>query len=225
MPVRLRQVEARRDIVADGDSPAELSLIAEGFACRYKMLKDGRRQIMAILIPGDICDLRVLLTGRMDHGVAALNSSQIAVIPHQRIFDFMEKYRRIGLALWCDSMLDAALYHQWLINLGRRSAYERIAHLICEVWTRLEAIGRAVNGQYEWPVTQSQLADATGLSLVHVNRTLKRLRENRLIKFHNNQLTVLHQERLWTAAEFDPGYLQMRPDALIFPTNHAEAAR
>jgi CRP-like cAMP-binding protein len=225
MPVRLHQVEARRDIVADGDLPAELSLITEGFACRYKILKDGRRQIMAILIPGDICDLGALSTGGMDHGVAALNNNQIAAIPLERIFDSMEKYPRIEFALWRASVLDGALYRQWLINLGRRSAYERVAHLICEIWTRLEAIGRAVSGRYELPVTQSQLADATGLSLVHVNRTLKRLREDGLIAFHNNQVKVLHQERLCAAAEFDPGYLQIGPDASIFPTCCAEAAR
>jgi CRP-like cAMP-binding protein len=98
MPAHQRQVKAGRDIVGDGAWPNELSLITEGFACRYKVLADGRRQIMALLIPGDICDLRALLTGSMDHGVAALNNNQIAAIPRRKIFDIMEKFLRIELA-------------------------------------------------------------------------------------------------------------------------------
>ena len=217
MPAHQHPVQARRDIVADGAWPDELSLITEGFACRYKVLADGRRQIMALLIPGDICDLRALLTGSMDHGVAALNNNQIAAIPRRKIFDIMEIYPRIGLALWRDTMLDAALYRQWLINIGRRSAYGRIAHLLCEVRTRLEAIGRTRDGAYELPLTQTHLADAMGLSLVHVNRTLQSLRRDGLITLRTNEVVVLDWQRLQTAAEFDPGYLQLSPEQSIFP--------
>src|SRR5262245_37060196 len=212
LPTHLHLVQARRDIVVDGDWPAELSLITEGFAFRYKLLADGRRQIMAVLIPGDIRDLRSLLTGRMDHSVAALNNNQIATIPRQKIFDAIEKYPRIGLALWRDTMLDAALYRQWLINLGRRTAYERIAHLLCEIWTRLEAIGRTRRGTYELPLTQTHLADAMGLSLVHVNRTLKSFRRDGLITFQDREVVVLDWQRLQATAEFDPGYLQLSPE-------------
>jgi CRP-like cAMP-binding protein len=120
MPASLRQVEAQHDIVADGDWPSEQSLLTEGFACRYKLVASGKRQIMALLIPGDICDLRALLTGRMDHAVAALNHCRVAAIPRQQLFGAMEKHPLIELALWRDTMLDAALYRQWLINLGRR---------------------------------------------------------------------------------------------------------
>jgi len=217
MPAHQRRVEARHDIVSDGDWPAELSLLIEGFACRYKLLADGRRQITAFLIPGDICDLRALLTGRMDHAVAALNDNQIATIPRQRIYDAMEKYPRITLALWRDTMLDAALYRQWLTNLGRRSAYQRIAHLLCEIWTRLDAIGRTRGRTYELPVTQTHLADALGLSLVHVNRTLQRLRHEGLITFHADEVAVLDWERLREAAEFDSSYLQLSPAPAIPP--------
>ena len=136
---------------------------------------------MAFLIPGDICDLRALLIGKMDHAVAALNKCRVATISRQKIFDAMETYPRIELALWRDTMLDAALYRQWLINLGRRAAHQRIAHLLCEIWTRLQAIGRAQDAAYELPITQSDLADAVGFSLVHVNKSLKRLREDGLI--------------------------------------------
>jgi CRP-like cAMP-binding protein len=217
MPADMRDVHGGADIVADGDWPSELSLIIEGFACRYKVLADGRRQIMAFLIPGDICDLRALLTGRMDHAVAALNSNKVASIPRERVFETIEKYPRIELALWRDTMLDAALYRQWLINLGRRNAVQRIAHLLCEIWTRLRAIGRAQDNTYQFPVTQSDLADAMGFSLVHVNRTLKNLREGGLLTFRENEVRVLDWDRLRQVAGFDAGYLQLRPDPSIFP--------
>jgi len=211
IPARRRQVGARKDIVSEGDWPTELSVITEGFACRYKTLADGRRQIMAFLIPGDICDLRALLTGKMDHGVVAVNDNRIAAIPRQTIFDVIEKYPRIGLALWRDTMLDAALYRQWIINNGRRSAYERIAHLICEIGARLEVIGRLRGGNYDLPMTQTHLADAMGLSVVHINRTLKQLRDDGLLTFRVHEVTVVDWDRLRAAAEFDPGYLQMSP--------------
>jgi CRP-like cAMP-binding protein len=219
MPAEVRDVHARTDIVADGEWPDELSLITEGFACRYKLLDEGRRQIMAFLIPGDICDLRALLTGKMDHAVATLNSCRIATISRQKIFDAMEKYPRIELALWRDTMLDAALYRQWLINIGRRAARQRIAHLLCEIFTRLDAIGRAQVATYELPITQTDLADALGFSLVHVNKSLKRLREEGLLTFRANKVRVHDWDRLRSTAGFESAYLQLRPDPSIFPSN------
>jgi CRP-like cAMP-binding protein len=211
MSVRRRQVMARSDVVSEGDQPTELSLITEGFACRYKILVNGRRQILAFLIPGDICDLRALLRGKMDHGVVAVNNNQIAAIPRQNIFDAIEKYPRIGLALWHETMLDAAIFRQWIIDNGRRSSYQRIAHLICEIGARLEVIGRLHGGNYDLPMTQTHLADAMGLSLVHVNRTLKQLRVDGLLTVREHEVTVVDWDRLRPAAEFDPGYLQMSP--------------
>jgi CRP-like cAMP-binding protein len=209
MPARHRHVRARSDIVSEGDRLTELSLITEGFACRYKILANGRRQILAFLIPGDICDLRALLTGKMDHGVVAVSNNQIAAIPRQSIFDAIEKYPRVGVALWRDTMLEAAIFCQWIIDNGRRSSYQRIAHLICEIGARLEAIGRLHGSNYDLPMTQTHLADAMGLSLVHVNRTLKQLRDHGLLTFREHEVTVVDWERLRAAAEFDPGYLQL----------------
>jgi CRP-like cAMP-binding protein len=225
IPADLRQVEAHHDIVADGSWATELSLLIEGFACRYQLVAGGKRQITALLIPGDICDLRALLTGRMDHAVAALNHCRVAAIPRQKLFDTMEKYPRIELALWRDTMLDAALYRQWLVNLGRRTAPQRIAHLLCELWTRLDAIGRAQVATYELPITQYDLADAMGLSLVHVNKSLKRLREDGLITFRASEVRVHDWDRLRGVAGFDPGYLQLRPEPSILPGDHSEVAR
>jgi len=210
-PMRVRDVPARSDLIAEGDCPGDVSLLSEGFACRYKLLGDGRRQIMAFLIPGDICDLRAFLLGRMDHAVAALSRCQVLHIPHQTLFEIIEKHPRIGFALWRDTMLDGAIYRQWLTNVGRRSAYQRIAHLLCEIWWRLQAVGRTRGDSYELPVTQTDIGDAMGLSVVHVNRTLQQLRADGLISLRSNVVVVLNWRQLQDAGEFDPAYLQLQP--------------
>jgi len=209
LPLRLRDVAARRDIVPEGDQPKDVSLIVEGFACRYKLLGDGRRRILAFLIPGDICDLQALLLRRMDHGVAALNRNRIATVPHELLLDIIRRHPRIALAVWCDTMRDAATCRQWLANMGRSPAYARIAHLLCEIWSRLQAVGLTNGDAYELPVTQTDIGDAMGLSVVHVNRTLQQLRADGLISFRSNVVMVLDWPRLQAAAEFDPAYLQL----------------
>ena len=207
LSVRIRQVGARQDIVSDRTLPTDTSLITDGFACRYKLLGNGRRQILAFLIPGDFCDLRAVLLRRMDHGVAALNRCQIAVIPHRKLFDIVEKHPRVALALWATTMLDAAIYRQWLTNVGRVSAYARVAHLLCELATRLQAVGLTQGNSYELPAIQNDIGDAAGLSTVHVNRTLRKLREDNLITLRSNVVAVLDWKRLAAAAEFDRSYL------------------
>jgi CRP-like cAMP-binding protein len=211
-PTSVRAIAGRSDLVAEGDCPTDISLLSEGFACRYKLLGDGRRQITAFLIPGDICDLRAFLLGRMDHGVAALSRCQVSHIAHAKLSEIIEKYPRIGFGLWRDTMLDGAIYRQWLTNVGRRSAYQRLAHLLCEVWWRLQAVGRTRGDSYELPVTQTDIGDAMGLSVVHVNRTLQQLRADGLISLRSN-VVVLNWGQLQEAGEFDPTYLQLQPQS------------
>ena len=212
-PARVRDVVPHSDLVSEGDCPTDISLLTEGFACRYKLLGDGRRQITAFLIPGDICDLRAFLMGRMDHGVAALCRCQVSHIAHPTLSEIIETHPHIGFGLWRDTMLDGAIYRQWLTNVGRRSAYQRIAHLLCEVWWRLQAVGRTRGDSYELPVTQTDIGDAMGLSVVHVNRTLQQLRADGLISLQSNVVVVLDWHRLQEAGEFDPTYLQLQPQA------------
>lgn len=209
----VRDVPPHGDIVSEGDRPTDISLLSEGFACRYNLLGDGRRQITAFLIPGDICDLRAFLLGRMDHAVAALCRCQVSHILHARLSEIIETHPHIGFGLWRDTMLDGAIYRQWLTNVGRRSAYQRIAHLLCEVWWRLQAVGRTRGDSYELPVTQTDIGDAMGLSVVHVNRTLQQLRADGLISLQSNVVVVLDWHRLQEAGEFDPTYLQLQPQA------------
>ena len=213
-PLRLWQVASHQDVISDRARLAEVHLIVNGFACRYKLLGDGRRQITAFLVAGDFCDLSGLLMHQMDFGVAALGySTTLAVISHERLMDIFEKHPRLAFGLWRDTMIDAAIYRQWLINIGRRSAYAGIAHLLCEIWLRMQAAGLTRDGSFELPMTQAEIGDALGLSTVHVNRTLQQLRADSLIEFKSNVVRVLDWRRLQTAGEFDPSYLQIAATA------------
>jgi len=214
-PLRLWQVASHQDIVSDRARPAEVHLIANGFACRYKVLHDGRRQITAFLMAGDFCDLRGLLLHQMDFGVAALGPTTLAVISHERLMGILEKHPRLAFGLWRDTMIDAAICRQWLTNIGRRSAYAGIAHLLCEIWLRMQAVELAHDGSFELPMTQAEIGDALGLSTVHVNRTLQQLRADSLIEFKSNVVRVLDWQRFKAAGEFDPSYLQIAPDLMV----------
>jgi CRP-like cAMP-binding protein len=204
-----KDIGADEDIVFDGDRPSHCCVILEGFACRYKLLEDGRRQIMSFHIAGDIVDLHALLLQEMDHSVGTLTPCKIACIPHSALLDIIERYPRIARALWRDTLIDAAVFREWMVGLGRRSSYGRVARLLCEVYVRCEAVGLAVDYRYPFPVTQTELGDATGLSLVHVNRTLQELRGDGLITVAAKTVTIQDWEGLKRAAEFSPKYLHL----------------
>jgi CRP-like cAMP-binding protein len=208
LSVRQRKLVSRHDIVSDAAQSKEVHLLTAGFAYRYKELRNGSRQIMGFLVPGDLCDLGTWLLGRIDHGISALGNCEVAVIPHRRLFDLVEKDARLTLGVWRETMIDAAICREWVTNLGRRPAYARLAHLFCEIWYRLHAVGLTLDHAYDFPVTQSELGDALGLSIVHVNRTLRDMRTTGLISPQSTRIKLLDWPRLKEAAEFDPTYLQ-----------------
>ena len=210
LPEHVLHFEPRKDIL-NGSRPTSVHLIRTGIAGRYTILGDGHRQITAFLVPGDCCDLRALIMGDMDHSVAAFGPCEVAVVPHRRLFAAIEKHPRLGFALWGDTMLDAAIHREWVANVGRRPAYTRIAHLFSEVWFRLKSVGFAHDHASDLPLTQGDLGDATGLSVVHVNRTIRQLRENGLIRVSKGRVVqLLDRQRLTEVAEFDPAYLRVR---------------
>src|SRR5262249_33912982 len=149
--------------------------------------------------------------GSMDHAVTALTACDVALIPHQHLLAAIEKHPRLALALWSDTLLTAAIHREWVANVGRRPAYARIAHLFCELWFRLKSVGLSHNYTFDLPVTQTDLGDATGLSLVHVNRTIQRLRADGLISVSNGRVVLLDWQRLTEVAGFDPAYLSKPP--------------
>lgn len=207
-----RRIGANQDLAAEGEVSHHVHVVLEGCACRYRILPDGRRQITAYLLPGDICDLHVLLLTRMDYSVGTLVPSMVASIPRTILLGITERHPKLTRALWWNTFRDEAIAREWIVMLGRRSAYERLAHLFCELLLRLRIIGAAGDESYVLPVTQAELADTLGLSLVHVNRSLQRLRHEGLIVLEGRSLTITDSERLMAVASFNPSYLHPRSE-------------
>lgn len=209
LPLHVKDVPKNTDIVSEGEAPPDCCLILEGFTCRYKILHGGGRQIFSFHIAGDIPDLQSMHLGVMDHSLGTLTPAKVALIPHSAVLEVIRRYPQIALALWRDTLIDAAVFRAWLAGVGRRTARERIAHLICEVYSRAQAIGLAEAREFEMPVTQQELGDSLGLSSVHVNRVLQDLRREGLIISKGRYLQITDWEGLKRAGDFDPAYLHL----------------
>ena len=205
----VKEIAARRDLIREGDKPHSLYLLLAGWACRYKTLPDGRRQIVALFLPGDLCDLHVYILKEMDHSVGAVTALKAAEISRDDFEQLLTDHPRITQALWWDELVKIAIQREWTVNLGQRSAYERIAHLLCECFLRLRAVGLTMNGSCPFPLTQVDLADATGLTAVHVNRTLQELRKDGLIELHSRTLSIPNLPALKAAGLFNDNYLHL----------------
>lgn len=205
----VHEAQPRRDIIREGDDPKVVRLILSGWACRYKGLPDGRRQIVGFFIPGDFCDLNVYILKEMDHTIGAITRVQYAAIPPEDMNRLTETRPRIVQALWWHELVNAAIQREWLLNIGQRSAYERIGHLLVEMYLRLRSVGLAENGSCDFPITQNDLAEATGLTPVHVNRTLQELRRDGLIELAHKRLTIPDLDKLMGASMFNPNYLHL----------------
>ncbi len=210
LPLQVREIRRGEDVVREGDVPSECCLLIDGFMFRYKVLPDGVRQVLALHTPGDIPDLQSFHLKKMDHSVAALVHSKAGFIAHGALDKLVREFPSIGVLLWRDTLIDAAIFREWIVNVGQRSALGGLAHLLCEVFVRLRAVGLVTDHTCELPLTQSELADALGVSAVHVNRTLQELRGEGLIEFQSRHLTILDWPRLKAAAMFDPAYLHLR---------------
>lgn len=202
-------LQANDEIASRGEKVTGVNLLLEGFACRFKFLEDGRRQILAYLLPGDLCDLHVFLLSRMDHSIAALTPSQVAVIAPADILRFTDEFPNLTRALWLSTLLDEAITREWVVNSGQRTAYERMAHLFCELYHRFRAIGQTKGLSCRFPLTQTALGDTLGLSSVHVNRTLQDLRRSGLITLRNGMLRINNLEALEREALFNRDYLHL----------------
>jgi len=207
--VTVRDFRGDEDIIRDGDRASQCCLLLEGFLCRYKTLADGSRTIMAFYVPGDIPDLHSLHLGVMDHTLGTVAPSRVAFIPHDAMRRLTHRHPRLADAFWRDTLIDAAVFREWIVNLGSRDACSRIAHLLCEIFLKLKAVGLTQDNAFDFPVTQSKIADATGLSNVHVNRTLMELRADGVITLERGRCTIPDFERLRNAAMFDDAYLHL----------------
>jgi CRP-like cAMP-binding protein len=204
-----RQFAAGEDLVHERRPVEGMFVIVDGIACRYKLLPDGRRQIVGLLLPGDMCDLRVFLLRRMDHSISALTPVRAVLIPAAVVTDMMERHMRLTRALWWTTIVEDSVTREWVVNVGSRTAFERVGHLFCEVFWRLEAVGLVRGAECELPLTQSQLGDMLALSSVHVNRTLKHMRNANLVKFQNGRLELLDRKALTLAVGFHANYLHL----------------
>lgn len=210
LPIRVRHVDAGRDLGGDGEQPSHCLLLLNGMVCRYRTMQDGQRQIMSFHFPGDILDLSGLLLGKLDHAIGTLTPVEVAPIEHATLLGWIEHQPGLGRLLWQDTLVDAAVFREWVVNVGRRSAQARTAHLLCEMAARLQAVGLADGEACSLPVTAAELADATGLSVVHVNRVLQELRGKKLVQSHGSTLVILDRDGLKHVAGFDPDYLHQR---------------
>lgn len=209
-----RDYHAKQDLIREGDRPGPVFVILEGWACRYKILPSGTRQIMAFLLPGDACDLHVGMLDEMDHGLQAITDTKIALIAHERMDDLMNSRPGIANAMYKSQLIDEGTLRAWIVSMGRRSSVARVAHLMCELYLR----SGSRNGvdQIALPISQVVLADALGMTPVHVNRVLRELRLAGAMSLSRGSLTVIDPVKLVQIAGFDENYLHRRRKNLNF---------
>ena len=205
-----RVVARHDDIVPDDSSRTHTTVMLSGIACRYKLLSDRRRHILTFQYPGDMIDLYSYVVKTMDHAVGALSDCQVAEIPHEKIKELSEQFPNLQYAFWRDTMVDLSISHMWALGGGRKTL-ERVAHMLCEIFVRLEAVGLAdLARPLPFMATQKDLAAALGLSLVHTNKTLAILKTRKIIARLGTRLQILDWGKLTKTANFDPGYLHFR---------------
>lgn len=212
-----RRVPAYTDLIQEGDNPRNVHLVLEGFVCRYKVLQDGKRQIMAFFVPGDICDLHVHILGEMDHSIGTLMDSVMVQIDPPTI-ERLTSNPRINRALWWSTLVDEGTLREWLVNMGQRPADQQMAHIFCELLLRLQVVGRAEGDSFILPLTQQELADTMGVTVVHVNRVLKHLRNQGLVEVNGREIRIPDIGRLRMFSGFDSNYLHLREAGHERPT-------
>lgn len=210
LPFRQRSVEAQSYLLREGDRPERCAVLLSGYAFRHKLTGDGARQILALHIPGEAVDFQNMFLNESDHNVQMLTRGQVAEVPRQALENVALANPGIGRAILVATLVEASAFREWALNVGRRDSRSRIAHLLCEFAVRVSAQGLDGEGVYELPMTQEQLADATGLTPVHVNRVLKALQADGLIERNRRVIRFPHWQRLRDVGDFNLRYLHMR---------------
>ena len=204
-----RDYPAHTDILREGEPVDGVLIVLRGFACRNQFRQNGARQITAYLVPGDHCHLEAGLINRMDHTVSTLSPCRVARVTSEALQVVARQHLAIRQALRMSILVNEATLREWIVNIGCRTAVERIAHLFCELLVRLQVVGYASEDSYEFPITQLDLANTVGLSNVHVNRSLQELRRQGVIELKGRTLKILDRQRLKSIAEFDSKYLHL----------------
>ena len=199
--------DAHQDIILEGEVPRSMFVLKTGMACRYRVLQDGRRQIMTFLLPGDLCDPDVFLLRQMDHSIGATMPVRLSAISRDDVLDMAVQHPRISAGLWWSTMQEEAMLRERIVALGRRNAVGRVAYLLCELVRRQQAIGQGQGDTIPLPLTQTELADALGLTSVHINRVLQDLRKRKLLTLKNRVLVLLDFDKIAEIAGFNGSYL------------------
>ncbi len=199
--------DARCDIAREGENPTVIRLLVSGWACRYKDLPDGRRQIVGFFLPGDFCDLNIYILSELDHSIGALTPVRFYEIAPQQFQELIDRRPHLIRALLWHEMVCAGIQRAWLLSIGQRSPLERLAHLFVELYYRLRAVGLSTGLSFDLPITQNHLAEANGLSVVHLNRTLQEMRRAGLIELSDRQLRIVDLDQLKAVAMFNSNYL------------------
>ncbi|MFC1459521.1 Crp/Fnr family transcriptional regulator [Microvirga arabica] len=184
-------------------------LLLSGFACTYKLTAGGKRQIVSFNIPGDIPDLQSLHLKTLDNSVATMSQCRVGFVTHEDLRNLCTRHPRIAEAFWRETLIDAAIFREWVMNVGQREGTSRMAHVLCELMVRLKAVGLVEDHACDLPITQSEFADALGFTTVHVNRVLQQMRTEGLIFTQGTRLTIPDWEKLKQVGEFDPTYLHL----------------
>jgi len=203
----VRRVAADQLVIRAGEELNTSLLLLDGWLARTKDLAGGERQVTQLHVAGDFADLHGYTLKRLDHDVTTMSDCRIALVPHDRIRGMIEKHPRLERAYWFLTNIDASIQRELTLSLGQRSAIARMAHLCCELYARLSVVGRARDDSYEFPLTQREISECLGLTVVHANRTLQELRRRGLVEFENKHLRILDRRGLEGLAEFDPAYL------------------
>jgi len=205
----VRQVSADELVIRSGEELSSSLLLLDGWMARSKDLAGGERQVSELHVAGDFPDLHGYTLKRLDHDLLSLSDCRVAVVPHERIRAILEQFPRLGRVYWFSTNIDAAIHREMVLSLGQRSAISRMAHLFCELYVRLSVVGRTKDDGYEFPLTQRELSECLGLTVVHANRTLQELRRRGLVDLENRHLRIRDRRGLEGLAEFDSGYLYL----------------
>jgi CRP-like cAMP-binding protein len=209
LPHKARWLEAQSYTLREGDRPDRCAILVSGYAYRHKLTGDGERQILSLHIPGDALDFQNMFLAESDHNVQMLTRGQVAEIPRGPLEELVLSHGAVGRAILIHTLVEASIFREWVVNVGRRDARTRISHLLCEFAYRLTTQGQAPSGSFELPITQEQLADATGLTAVHVNRVLMALAREGLIERDKRLVRIPDWEKLRRVAGFSEVYLHL----------------
>jgi CRP-like cAMP-binding protein len=198
------------DLICEGDKPGPVFVVLEGWGCRYKLLPEGTRQITSFLMPGDCCDLHASVLNYMEHSIATLTTARVALVPRGLMEKLIETRPAITRAFWWTQLVDEDTLRAWIVSMGRRNGLQRVAHLMCELYVRARNIGLTQGDSFELPLTQTVIADALGLTPIHVNRLLRKLRLSGVMTLSGGSLVIADIGKLAAVAGFDDNYLHRR---------------